>query len=140
MDEAAKRVQPDAKLVTWDDMLCPHVDAAKIGIKDPAKLLPKDMLMMSWGYNADFPQHEGWPAVQYWSEHNLETIVVPWDNKINIRAWAQVVAEARRRGWPCSGMLASYWHNRHAFRESAICSWRIPRKGEDRWVKLIFGN
>ena len=140
MDQAVKAAQPDARLVTWDDMLCPHVDARNIGIQDPASLLPKDMLLMSWGYNADFPQHHGWPAVRYWSSHHLETIVVPWDNKINIRAWAQVVAEARRRGWPCSGMLASYWHNRHAFRESAICSWRIPRKDEPRWIKLDFAR
>ena len=140
LDRAVKAVCPDARLVTWDDMLCPYVDAANIGIKDPAPLLPKDMLMMSWGYNADFPQLEGWPAVRYWSEHRLSTIVVPWDNRINIRAWAQVVAEARRRGWPCLGMLDSYWHNRHDFRESAICSWRIPREGEKRWVPLDFGS
>ncbi|MFH0965765.1 MAG: glycoside hydrolase family 20 zincin-like fold domain-containing protein [Planctomycetota bacterium] len=140
MDEGAKAVQPEARLWSWDDMLCPHVDAGQIGIKDPAKLLPKDMVLMSWGYNADFPQREGWPAVKYWSEHDLATVVVPWDDPVNIRAWAQVVAEARRRGWPCMGMIDSHWHDRNDYREAAICSWRIPREGEESWVKVDFGD
>gem|GEM_PF-3329099 len=138
MDRAVKQVRPGARLVTWDDMLCPFVDAHRIGIEDPAPLLPADMLLLSWGYNADFPQRYGWPAVRYWSEHDLETLVVPWDNPRNIRAWAQVVAEARRRGWPCSGMLASYWHGRQAYDEAAVCSWRIPRPGEDRFEPVDF--
>jgi hypothetical protein len=48
-----------------------------------------------------------------------------------------VVAEARRKGYPCLGMLASLWNKRAGgFQETAIVSWKIPKKGEKGFVAL----
>ncbi len=39
----------------------------------------------------------------------FETSVMPWDNLRNVRGWAQVVAEARSKGYPCLGMIDVSW-------------------------------
>ena len=69
--------------------------------------------------------------MEYWSELGFETSVMPWDNLRNIRGWAQVVAEARRKGYPCLGMINVMWSNRGGgFQETASVSWKIPKAGE----------
>jgi hypothetical protein len=60
-----------------------------------------------------------------------------WDNLHNIRGWAQVVAEARRKGYPCTGLIGSGWDKRlGGFKETAIVAWKIPQERESGFVAL----
>ena len=73
----------------------------------------------------------------YWTKLGFETSVMSWENLRNVRGWARVVAEARRKGYPCIGMIGSNWAKRDGgFQETAIVSWRIPREGEPGFVSL----
>lgn len=137
LDAAVRGVRPEARLVTWDDMLSPFDRAGKMGFTDFARVMPEKVIALSWGYTPVVPRKTGWPTVRYWSQAGIGTMVVPWYDERNIRGWAQVVAEARRRGWPCLGMIDSFWHNRANYRETAMCTWRIPRQGERRWLAVV---
>ena len=140
INAAMHAVQPEARLFTWDDMLSPHDRAYQMGFKDFRKAMPRDVIAFTWGYQPVTPQKTGWPTVKWWSEAGVNTVLIPWYDERNIRGWAQVFAEARRRGWPCLGMIDSFWHSRANYRETAICAWRVPREGERRYLALDFAD
>ena len=140
LNDAAHAARPDARLCTWDDMLSPYDRAYQMGFADFRTVMPKDVIALTWGYTPVVPQKSGWPTVAWWSEAGVSTILLPWYDQRNIWGWAQVFAEARRRDWPCLGMVDTFWHNKANYEETAICAWRIPRPGERRYIQLKFGE
>ena len=133
-------VQSRTMLVAVGGMLSPHDRAYQMGFTDFRPAMPKDVIAYTWGYNAVTPHQTGWPTVKWWSEAGITTVLGPWYDERNIRGWAQVFAKARRRGWPCKGMIDTHWHNRSNYKETAICAWRVPRKGERRYLELRMGG
>ncbi len=133
-DAAVKRGNPGARILQWAGNVGDYVKAA-------GPELPGDALINIWGYEANWPATYGREAVAYWTRLGFETSVMPWDNLRNVRGWAQVVAEARRQGYPCRGMIGSIWDKRAGgFRETAVVSWRVPQPGEDGYVALPTGT
>lgn len=129
-DAALKRGNPEARVLQWAGNVGDYVRAA-------GPHLPEGTLINIWGYDANWPATYGTEAIKYWTGLGFETSVMPWDNLRNVRGWAQVVAEARRRGYPCLGMIGSAWAQRSGgFAETAIVSWRVPREGEARFVAV----
>jgi len=127
---AVKQGNPAARILQWTGNVGDYAKAA-------GPLLPKDALINVWGYDANWPSGYGREAVEYWTRLGFETSVMPWDNLRNVRGWAQVVAEARRKGYPCLGMIGSNWANRcGGFKETAIVSWKTPKAGERGFVSL----
>jgi hypothetical protein len=134
LDKAAKAGHPGARIFQWTGSVGDDSRSA-------APLLPKDAHINIWGYDAGWPAAYGREAVEYWSGLGFETSVMPWDNLRNVRGWAQVVAEARAKGYPCSGMIDACWTLGSTLRdggmqETASVSWKIPRKGERGYVSL----
>jgi hypothetical protein len=130
LQTAAKEGNPNVRMMLWAGNLNEYNKIA-------APLLPKDVHIEIWGYDTSFPLRDGRESVEYWSNLGFETSVMAWDNLHNVWGWAQVVAEARRKGYPCLGMLASLWNKRAGgFQETAIVSWKIPKKGEKGFVAL----
>ena len=133
LDKAAKAGRTDARMLQWAGHVNEYARAA-------GPLLPRDAHVNIWGYDAAWPVIAGREAVAYWSELGLETSVMPWYNITNVRAWAQVVAEARANGYPCLGMIDSCWASgpdpSGGVEETAIVSWKIPRQGDRRFVAL----
>ena len=129
---AVKEGNPAAKAMFWSgDMGNPHVRAAQ-------PFVSRDAHAQIWGYAVNWPAAHGWEAIEYWSQSGFETSVMSWDNLRNVRGWAQVVAEARAKGYPCLGMINACWANRAGgFRETAIVTWKIPKPGEKRFVSLL---
>jgi len=137
LDEKAHEGNPDLRLMMWGDAVDPFDKAGSVGVADIGPLLPKDIIQCVWGYEANTPQARGFKGVEYFSNLGITTFVCPWYDFTNIRQWAQVVAEARRRGWPCLGLVDSVWYsNADGVEEAAICSWEIPKKGDPRYVPL----
>ncbi len=129
-DAALKRGNPEARVLQWAGNVGDYVKAA-------GPHLPEGTLINIWGYDANWPATYGAEAVEYWTGLGFETSVMAWDNLRNVRGWAQVVSEARRRGYPCLGMIGSAWAQRTGgFEETAIVSWRVPREGEERFVAV----
>ncbi len=128
---AVKRGNPKAKVMFWaGTMTNPYVRQAE-------PFLPRDGHVTVWGYDANWPAVYGREAIEYWSKLGIESSVMSWDNLRNARGWAQVVAEARRKGYPCLGIIATCWANRTGgLRESAAVSWRVPQKGEKNYVSV----
>ena len=137
LDDRARKGNPDIRLWMWGDMVDPHDAAASIGAKDIGPMLPKDIVQVVWGYSANVPKARGLAGVEYFSNLGISTLVCGWYDTNNIHQWMQVVRQARDRGLPCLGYLACVWHQRtEGVEESAICSWRIPREGEDRYAPI----
>jgi hypothetical protein len=129
-DAAAKQGNPKVRILQWAGNVGDYVKAA-------GPHLPPDALINIWGYDANWPITYGREAVAYWTKLGHETSVMPWDNLRNVRGWAQVVAEARRQGTPCLGMIGSIWAQRAGgFKETAIVSWKVPQAGDERFVPL----
>ena len=130
LDRAAKSGNPKTRILQWAGSVNDYC-------REAGPKLPKDALINVWGYEVNWPAAHGREALAYWSELGFETSVMPWDNLRNVRGWAQVVAEARRKGYPCVGMIDSCWAKRQGgVKETAIVSWKIPREGERGFVAL----
>jgi hypothetical protein len=132
LDQAAKAGRPDVRLLQWAG----HVNDYARGA---GPKLPRDALINVWGYDPLWPVIAGRAALEYWSRLGFTTSVMPWYDLTNVRAWAQVVAEARRKGYPCLGMIDSCWTAETrpgGMEETAIVSWKIPPKGDRRFVEL----
>ena len=130
MDRAIKRGNPTTRLVQWTGNIRPYTTAA-------APRLPKDALVNIWGYDANWPVSYGRDAIAYWSKLGFETSVMPWDNLRNVQGFAQIVAEARGKGYPCLGIIGSAWDKREGgFQETANVSWKVPKPGEKGYVAL----
>jgi hypothetical protein len=134
-DKSAKSGNPKVRIFQW-------VGNVNEECKIARPLLPKDALINVWGYDASWPVAYGRDAVAFWSRAGFETSVMPWNNLRNVRGWAQVVAEARAKGYPCAGMIDSCWPETKVpncnggVMETAIVSWKIPKKGEKRFIAL----
>ena len=135
--DRAKKGNPDVRLWMWGDMVDPHDAAGGIGARDIGPMLPKDIVQVVWGYSANVPRARGLRSVKHFADQGIETLVCGWYDTNNIRQWVQVVRKARQQGLPCLGYLACVWHNRtEGMEDSAICSWRVPRKGERRYEPI----
>lgn len=127
---ALKRGNPGARIFQWTGDVGDYAKAA-------SQLLPKDAHINVWGYDATWPAAYGREALTYWHELGFETSVMPWDNLHNVRQWAQVVREARAKGFDCKGMIGSAWDKRDGgFRETAAVAWKIPKIGDKNYVPL----
>lgn len=135
LDKAAKSGNPGVRICLWAG----HVNeyTRVVGPR-----LPRDAMVNIWGYDPSWPVVAGRASVAYWSKLGITTSVMPWYDLRNVDAWAQVVAEARGKGYPCLGMIDSCWQGTRVpdtyggVEETAIVSWRIPRKGDMRYVEL----
>ena len=129
-DAAIKRGNPKTRLFQWTGDVANYALTA-------APHLPKDSLINIWGYDASWPSAEGRKAIEYWTGLGYETSVMPWDNMRNIHEWAAVVAEARKKGYPCHGIIGSGWEGRPTgFKETAVVAWRVPKVNEKGYVAL----
>ncbi len=132
-DTAMKLGYPKARTLQWAGHLNDYSRAV-------APKLPKDAMINVWGYDASWPMMSGRESVEFWSKLGFVTSVMPWNNLRNVRGWAQVVAEARRKGYKCLGIIDSCWsgvpNTNGGVIETAIVSWRVPRKGEKNYVEL----
>ncbi|MBI3921434.1 MAG: hypothetical protein HY318_08470 [Armatimonadetes bacterium] len=135
LDKAAKSGNPAVRISLWAG----HVNeySKVVGPK-----LPKDAMVNIWGYDASWPVTAGRASIAYWSKLGITTSVMPWYDVRNVDAWAQVVAEARGKGYPCLGIIDSCWQGTRVpdtyggVEETAIVSWKIPRKGDRRYIEL----
>ena len=131
LSAAVKQGNPRAKAMFWTGSMNDHY------VRAAQPFISKDAHAQIWGYGANWPAAYGWEAVEYWSRLGFETSVMSWDNLRNVRGWAQVVAKARAKGYPCLGMVNACWAKRTGgFRESASVSWRVPKAGEMNHVVL----
>ena len=137
LDKAAKRGNPKVRLSQW-------ARSVNETVKVVGPKLPKDTMIMVWGYTPQFPFGEGTETISFFAKLGLTTSVMSMSNIANIRGWAQVVAEARKKGCPCLGMFI--WDARHmqqykhldwhtCVKETASVSWKVPKKGDRRYVE-----
>jgi hypothetical protein len=130
IDAAIKQGNSKTRLFQWAGDVGEYAKAA-------GPYLPKDSLINIWGYDANWPAAYGRDAIKYWSKLGFETSVMPWDNLRNIDGWAQVVAEARAKGYNCQGIVGSGWEGRRSgLKETAIVAWKIPKNGDKNFVSL----
>lgn len=133
LDRAAKAGRADVRILQWAG----HVNGYS---REAGPKLPRDALINIWGYDVNWPDAHGREAIAYWSKLGFSTCVMPWNNLRNVRGWAQVVAEAAGKGYPCIGMIDSCWKGvpnaDGGVQETAEVSWRIPKAGERRFVPL----
>ena len=131
---------PDAQVVMWHDAMSPYSGGYRWGFTEEGPTPPADIWQMVWYYGPGQPPDIGWATVAHNERHGLSSIVLPWFDLQNIREWAQVVREARRRGWKCLGIMDTPWGHPNAypnFRETAIVSWKVPVKGEEGWIEFF---
>lgn len=128
---AVKRGNPAAKAMFWAGNMNDHY------VRAAEPFISRDAHVQIWGYDANWPSAYGREAIRYWSTLGFESSVMSWDNLRNVRGWAQVVAEARAKGYPCLGMINACWANRTGgFQETAVVCWKVPREGEKGFVSL----
>ncbi len=128
---------PDTQVCMWHDAFSPYFGGSEWGFTPDGPAPPADIWQLVRYYGPGTPPDLGWVSLKNWERHGLKTIELPWYDLQAIREWAQVIGEARRRGWNALGMLDTPWGRPNAypnFRETAIVSWKVPQKGEHGWV------
>ncbi|MBI4026437.1 MAG: substrate-binding domain-containing protein [Verrucomicrobia bacterium] len=138
LDRAAKAGNPKARTLQW---ACELNEYCKIA----GPRLPKDALINIWGYDPSWPSRHGREAIVFWSQLGFTTSAMTWNNIRNVRAWAQAVANAMRKGQPCIGIINACWGNTPnsstpnptgGMQETACVAWKIPKKGEKNFVTV----
>ena len=130
---------PSAQVVMWHDAFSPYAGGYHWAFTEEGPSPPSNVWQMVWYYDPGRPSGVGWATLKYNERYGLSSIVLPWFDLEAIREWAQVVGEARRRGWKCLGIMDVPWGHPNPypnFRETSIVSWKVPRKGEKRWLKF----
>lgn len=116
--DVAARVQPDAKLMLWHDLLIPdqYKSPSRVGFVDGQKLLdlvPPGMTVGIWKYEGD---EELIPLTQYFSERNGRQF---WLTTFQAETAFKVAAYAANQGG--KGLLSTHWY------EAPGCTWNDPR-------------
>ena len=130
---------PSAQVVMWHDAFSPYLGGYRWGFTEAGSTPPADIWQMVWHYSPGQPTGIGHATLAHNERHGLSSIVLPWFDLVCIREWAQVVGEARRRGWRVLGIMDVPWGHPNPypnFRETAIVSWKIPAEGDPRWVEF----
>ncbi len=110
--------------------------------KQAVDRLSKDMIVNVWGYDASFPIGPGKESIEFWMKHGFQTMGLAWHNLRNVRSWAQIISKARKKGYPCLGLVGSAWPDLSydissgGLMETARVSWRVPRKGDKGYVQV----
>ena len=128
---------PDTRVCMWHDAFSPYAGGYAWGFTEDGPAPPPDVWQLVWYYGPGTPTDLGWVSLKHSHRHGLTSIGLPWFDLRAIREWAQVIGEARRRGFKCLGMMDTPWGYPNPypnFRETAIVSWRVPREGEPGWV------
>jgi len=128
---------PETQIAMWEDAFSPYHGGYQWGFTEAGPVPPADIWQFVWYYSPFQALQQGWASLVHYQKFGLTTVVCPWFKLQNIREWAQVVGEARRRGWRCLGMVDTTWSEPPPYaniRETAIVSWKIPSKGDKRWV------
>jgi len=136
----AREGNPDVQVVMWHDAMSPYSGGYQWGFTEDGPTPPPAVWQMVWYYGPGQPPDIGWATLRHNGRRGLTSVVLPWFDLENIREWAQVVGQARRRGWKCLGIMDTPWGHPNAypnFRETAIVSWKIPAKGDPRWVEFV---
>ncbi len=132
---AAKQGSEKVESVLWAGNVNPFSKEAAPGIS-------KDLIVNVWGYDAMFPNGPGKEAIEFWTKYDHQTMGLAWYNLRNVRGWAQIIDKARKKGYPCIGLVGSAWADlpyeisSGGLMETARVSWRVPRKGEKGWVEV----
>ena len=131
---------PNCRLVSWADNF--PGGSTRCLFPGLLPLLPKDMVLVNWAYHGSVGTM-GLEAAQRYARHSLELVGCPWYDPTNIRQWAQVLHQARLRGWGGLGLRnygpppgTANMPMSYPETETAICGWRVPREGERRWVEV----
>lgn len=128
-----KEVRPDGKNMIWAGHVNDYSRAAE-------PKLPKDIHVVIWNYESNWAEKAGPESLSFWSKAGFETSGMTWYNLRNIWGWAQLGAKARAKGWPFLGLINAAWQSgpnpTGGFKDTAIVSWKIPKKGEKRFVEL----
>ena len=135
----AREGNPDVQVCMWNDSISPYTTGFKWGYTEDGPVPSKDIWQMVWHYAPGMPLDKGWADVKLCQKLGQSTIVFPWYNLRCIREWAQVVGEARRRGWNAMGIIDTPWGHPGPyvnFKETACVSWKVPAKGEKGWVEF----
>lgn len=105
--------------------------------KEVAPKLDRSTVVNIWGYDAGWVDTYGQDAMDMWSKLGYTTVVMPWTSLRNVYTYAQLIKYGKDKSYPAIGMIGSTWGRRFAgFPETAETSWRIPRPGEKRYVKM----
>ena len=131
---------PGTRVAMWEDAFSPYHGGYQWGFTETGPAPPTDILQFVWFYDPITPLYQGWASLAHFQKFGLSTVGCPWFKLQAIREWAQVVGEARRRGWNCLGMMDTPWSGPppfRNFRETAIVSWKIPARGDRRWVEFV---
>jgi hypothetical protein len=128
---------PETQVVMWEDSFSPYHGGRRWGFTEDGPAPPKDIWQFVWFYDPNDAATRGWESLKHFEKQGLTTVVCPCFKLQNIREWAQVVGEARARGWSCRGMVDMTWSQPPPYanvRETAIVSWRAPKPGDRRWL------
>lgn len=111
-----RAVDPDIKIMMWDDMLNPWHFGGRIAdqkmcggkfgtTKEAIDLIPKDIIQMIWWYSSSDYKGKMANSPGYFTEKGFEYLVSPWYDIENIKLWRDVLRKHRNS----LGMIDTSW-------------------------------
>ena len=100
--DITKELNPNIKLMIWDDMLNPWHNGGNetyqvpfggpIGKTAPAiDLIPKNIILMIWWYSKEDTLGKMRNSPKYFEDKGFRYVVAGWNNKENIKEWLKIV-------------------------------------------------
>jgi hypothetical protein len=114
--EIIKELDPEVKILMWDDMLNPWHNGGDENYQIPfggskgktapaINIIPEDIILMCWWYDSEDWLNKMKNSPAYFKSKGFDYLVAGWKDKENIKSWMEI---ARDRD-DCIGIIITNW-------------------------------
>ena len=104
-----QEVDPGVRLMMWDDAVNPYQNAPSLGIKDAAKLIPRDIVICIWWYAERNWQAQIEESTKYFLDLGFDVTGSPWFDPQNAYRWAETLYRHGKDNPHVLGSLYTSW-------------------------------
>jgi hypothetical protein len=98
----ARSINPNIKLMIWDDMLNPWHNGGDDAYQIPfegkkgatsgaIKMIPKDIIILIWWYENNDRLEKMRNSIAFFKDYGFSYLVAAWNNRRNISEWVEII-------------------------------------------------
>ena len=109
MREYAREIDPNVRIMMWDDAVNPYQNGPTLGMISAAKLIPKDVVICIWWYDERNWENQIEKSTQFFLKLGFDITGSPWFNPKNAYRWAETLYRHGKDNPKVLGSLYTSW-------------------------------
>jgi len=105
----AREVDPNIRVMMWDDAVNPYQNAPAFGMEKAAESIPKDIVMCIWWYSESNVEKQIEASTKYFLDLGFDITGSPWFNPNNAYRWAETLYRHGKGNPHVLGDLYTSW-------------------------------